>query len=160
MAETESYYYRGTTRGWPGSPNLVEFRVTFATTDPLVATLFAIECRSRGEAAVLVASAGKFPVLHSASSPVQGPVNLSFTLPEGAVELSVLPSEFERDADYIIPVEDAISLLIGLGFDPLPARIASHAQLDELIRETYNAGQRLTLRQIHEFNRMLRGGVL
>jgi hypothetical protein len=54
------YLYRGTTTGWPGNPVLREQNITCTSTDPLVATLFAIECRNHGRAIVAVARQDKF----------------------------------------------------------------------------------------------------
>ena len=47
------YLYRGTTAGWPGNSVLQEEQITCTSTDPLVATLFAIECRNHGHAVIL-----------------------------------------------------------------------------------------------------------
>ena len=46
------YLYRGTTAGWPGNSVLQAERITCTSTDPLVATLFAIECRNHGRAII------------------------------------------------------------------------------------------------------------
>jgi hypothetical protein len=55
-----AYLYRGTTEGWPGSLALQNERMTCTTTDPLVATFFAIECRNHGSALILAAPSRLF----------------------------------------------------------------------------------------------------
>lgn len=38
-----TYLYRGTTLGWPGTPTTSGEGITPTSTDPLIATLFAVE---------------------------------------------------------------------------------------------------------------------
>ncbi len=138
------YYYRGTTRGWPGNPVLQALEITCVTTDPLVATLFALECRNHGQAAVLVAARGQYLVAEENY----------FALEESAVNLRVLPLEFERTADVVLDVDTALSILSSLGFSPLPIQVP-RSQLDHAIRISFAMGQRLTIRQIREFNHLM-----
>jgi len=150
------YYYRGTTRGWRGSSNSIEECITFVSTDPLVATLFAIECRNHGEAAVLLVARRAFQVV--VSDDVSGrinPVDLTFTVPECAVQLAVSAPELERQASYIVKVDDAIRILEELGVKPLPIRMTGRSDLQDYIFGTHADGERLSINQIREFDRKI-----
>src|SRR4051794_8251089 len=63
MTTQVRYLYRGTTRDWPGNECLRHEGVTCTTTDPLVATLFAIESRNHGPAVILAVRRGVFEEL-------------------------------------------------------------------------------------------------
>lgn len=144
MGGQTEYYYRGTTRGWPGNPVLQELGITCVTTDPLVAALFAVECRNHGAAAVILAAKARFAVAES---------NL-LDLVESAVNLRVAPIDFERSADLLVEVDLALDVLRDLGFT-LPVRLP-FSQLMDALKDSFAAGDRLTLLQIREFDRRIR----
>ena len=85
------YLYRGTTAGWPGNPVLQEEEITCTSTDPLVATLFAIECRNHGPAVILAARQDQFLGLIA-------PTNHFFVF-ESAVNLYIPPLQFASKAE-------------------------------------------------------------
>jgi len=84
------YLYRGTTEGWRGHPVLPGPEITCTTTDPLVAALFAIECRNHGHAVVMAARRDRFEGLI-------GPAN-HFDIIESAVNLLISPLDFAQGA--------------------------------------------------------------
>ena len=138
------YYYRGTTRGWAGNLALREAKITCVTTDPLVATLFAIECRNHGQAAVVIAARADFELAKA---------NF-FAEEESAVNLSVSALEFEDCAALIIDVDRAIAILEELGYRSIPIRLANAGHLQVEIMAS-SSGMRLSLTQIWEFDRKL-----
>jgi hypothetical protein len=153
-----SYYYRGTTRGWEGSSNSIELGITFVSTDPLVATLFAIECRNHGQPAVLILSKEVAPVLAEVTPERINPVDITFDGLERAVKLAASPSDLERMASYIVDVDDAIVVLNELGFEDIPVRIGSKSELNRYLADNYASGVRLSLKQIREFDSRIEGG--
>ena len=151
------FYYRDTSLGWPGNPNPQSSEITCVSTDPLVATLFAIECRSRGAAAVLIASRSRFRVLEAdPTNLIDVRLTASFAA-ENAVNLQVSAADFERSAEIVVDVDEAIDLLGRMGFGTLPARLGRREALDDEIRSSYNEGNRLTVRQLAEFEQLVQG---
>ncbi len=152
------YYYRGTTRAWPGNNSLSENRLTYVSTDPLVVTFFAIACRNHGAAVVLVISQQKFEVAipEDPDNPVDQKIDEDFNAIECAIQLAVSPSEFESGADLVVDVDLAIEVLNELGFTGIPVRLSGRIKLDEELRDTYTKEQRLSLRQIEEFDAKIR----
>lgn len=139
--------YRGTKLGWRGNPIAQKARITCTTTDPFVATLFAIECRNHGAAVVLLASHGPFERLI-------GPPNW-FDLIESSVNVLVTPQEFAESAFMIVELDRSITILEKLGFGPLPRRMNGNEMLQSELDETHRLGLRLTLEQIDEFNQLI-----
>jgi filamentous hemagglutinin len=138
------YLYRGTTEGWPGNPSLQEEQITCATTDPLVATLFAIHCRNYGQALVLVARKNLF-------DESIGPPNF-FSVIESAVNLRLPPVEFARVAEIRLSVDRSVDILSELGFPNIPARLKDKSTLQQELAESHAAGVRLTKGQLQVFN--------
>jgi hypothetical protein len=138
------YLYRGTTEGWPGNPSLQEEQITCATTDPLVATLFAIHCRNYGQALVLVARKSLF-------DESIGPPNF-FSVIESAVNLRLTPVEFARAAEISASVDRSIGILRELGFRNIPVRLKDQSTLQQELAETHADGIRLNKGQIQVFN--------
>jgi hypothetical protein len=138
------YFYRGTTVGWAGSITLQEENITCTTTDPLVATLFAIECRNHGHAVILVARREPFRDLRGAPNYV--------SVGESAVNLRIVPTEFARMAELELDVGRSIEILREIGFPDLPVRLAGYAALQYEIDESHAAGRRLNAEQIRLFN--------
>src|SRR5215212_7292635 len=95
------YLYRGTTVGWPGNDCLQRVRLTPTSVDPLVATLFAIECARFGKAVVVAVDAGQ----------EQGMIHESVNCLEQIereVVLKMTPIEFAGHAAAIsVPLEIA-----------------------------------------------------
>lgn len=147
-----TYLYRGTTAGWPGSSTLQAERITCTSTDPVVATLFAVECRNHGRAIVAAAKRGNF------QRPL-GPANHFFVL-ESAVNLYVPPLEFVAKAEIILDVDRALAILSEIGFEDLPVRIRDKESLRDALLQTYEAGQRLNEEQRLRFDSRMREGTL
>jgi hypothetical protein len=137
------YLYRGTTEGWPGNNVLQEQQITCTTTDPLVATLFAIECRNHGRAVILAARRELFGDLI-------GPPN-HFALIESAVNLLISPLDFARRA-IILEVDEILEVLREIGFDQISIRIKDKAARRETLISSYEAGHRLNEEQLQQFN--------
>src|SRR4051794_31766129 len=119
------YLYRGTTAGWPGNPCLQRERLTPTTTDPLIATLFGVECRRWGRAIVLVVDRERIERL-------LGTENVLADI-EQEVVIRLSPSEFAEYASHEVPIEQAWQWLREIGYE-LPIRIDSRRALnDELL---------------------------
>ena len=138
----DRYLYRGTTEGWPGRPVLPGPDITCTTTDPLVATLFAVECRNHGRAVVLAARRDLFKNLI-------GPENY-FGMIESAVNLLMCPLDFSRKA-VTLEVDKVLEVLREIGFDQLPIRLKDKAARREALVSSYGAGHRLSEEQLRQF---------
>jgi hypothetical protein len=138
---TERFLYRGTTQGWPGHPGLQVEHRTPTTTDPLIATLFAIECCRHGAGGLWLA-----PRLSVADLIVE-PNCLSEL--EREIVLGILPIEFERGfTRHWVQAHDARSALEAMGLH-VPSVISSPRRLGKELEGL----PRLTNEQIAEFNR-------
>ncbi len=144
------YLYRGTTAGWPGNIVLREKHITCTSTDPLVATLFAIECRNHGRAVILAA------VRRDDFLDLTAPENY-FCEIESAVNLYIPPREFAAKAEVIVDVDTALAILSEIGFNDLPVRIRNKEMLTDAIQDTYEARQRLNFEQLELFNARMLG---
>jgi hypothetical protein len=141
----EEYLYRGTTPGWPGTEGIQQARVTPTTTDPLVATLFAIESRNHGRGIILVGLRRSFEGLI-------GKPNY-FAIVECAVNVMLPPVEFAGRVVREVDIERSIEILTGMGYR-LPVRIAKGALLS-ILNDTHSASDRLNLEQIRHYNRCI-----
>lgn len=142
------YLYRGTTEGWPGYPVRLGEEITCTTTDPLVATLFAVECRNLGRAIILAARRDPLGGLVA-------PANC-FDMIECAINLRCSAAEFARRAEVVLEVEESIAILREFGFTDLPVRMKSKTTLQQEIEESHSLGMRLSREQARQFNiRML-----
>lgn len=139
-----TYLYRGTTIGWPGNDMLQEERITCTTTDPLVATLFAIECRNHGRAVILAARRELFEALPGLSN--------YFSVSESAVNLPIVPAEFAMRAEVALDVDRSLEILREMGFQGIPVRLNGLAALQQELGESHAAGLRLNEEQISLFN--------
>jgi hypothetical protein len=137
------YLYRGTTEGWGGHPVLPVPPMTCTTTDPLVATLFAIECRNHGHAVILAAQRDLFEDLI-------GPAN-HFDLIESAVNLVISPLDFAQQA-VTLEIDRVVDILRDIGFDQMPIRLRDKWALREALVSSYDAGERLNAEQLRQFN--------
>ena len=140
------FLYRGTTSGWPGNECLQGESITCTSTDPIVATLFAIECRSHGPGVILVA-----PMRLADQHP--GPPNYK-SIEECAINLSISPSEFAERAVLRLEIDRSIEILARLGHSWLPPRLNGLAALRDAIDESHNADLRLKLEQTWTYNRL------
>lgn len=146
MDQAVEYLYRGTTPGWPGSPGIRAIPRTPATTDPLVATLFAIHCLNFGNGVVLLAPR------KLVSDRIQ-PGNY-FAQLECEIGLEMSPTEFETHSVHVVPAHVAREALVNVGFAELPTRIAKY-KMTEALEYSERLGQRLAPQQIIEFNRLV-----
>lgn len=143
------YLYRGTTSGWPGNSVLQAEAITCTTTDPLVATLFAVKCRNHHSAVILVARLVTYQERI-------GPAN-HFCQIESCVNLRVHPLEFARNAEVTLEVADSLAILREIGFTDLPERIRDKSALRDVLLDTYGLAERLNLEQLERFNFQLLG---
>ena len=150
-AKEAVYLFRGTTRGWPGNANSIEHQFTYTSLDPLVATLFAVECRNYGPAIVLMAQRGRFEEIPP------GELDEVFQRTERSMTLSILPLKFASQADLILEVDRCLNVLADLGFTAVPSRINGKSHLQNTIEESDQLGHRLTSEQIREFTSRVRG---
>ncbi len=141
------YLYRGTTLGWPGNNVLQELRITCTTTDPLVATLFAVECRNHGRPAILVARRDLFADLIAEDN--------FFSVIECAVNVRISPLEFAALAEAVLDVEDALTILRELGLGEIPVRLSGTSALQAVLEESHLRGMRLDEEQLRMFNSLM-----
>jgi hypothetical protein len=117
----------------------------------LVATLFAVECRSHGTAIVLLARRGRFEEIPP------GPYDMTFQALESQVVLATPPQEFAEQADLTLEVDRCLEVLTGLGFTSIPIRIMGKSALQDALEESHRLAQRLSRSQIHSFVSQLAG---
>ena len=139
-AEPLTYLYRGTTEGWPGNDASQRENRTCATSDPLVATLFAVECRNVGRAIIHVLRIAREQVLDSGNC---------FATEECERIVRLKPEEFASRAGSAIPVEKALAALASMGVE-VPSRLP-HGRLTKFLR---SETRRLTPDEIALFNRL------
>ena len=133
--------YRGTTTGWRGSQGLQAAGVTPMTTDPLVATLFALECLRHGPAIVQFCERRAV-----AGILVSGNVLADL---EREVVVDEPPAVFtERFEAGTIEARAAREILAELGYE-LPPTVADKYDLHRLLKTT----PRLKDGDLQEFDR-------
>jgi hypothetical protein len=141
MAVSELYVYRGTTSGWPGNPGPQELHLTPTSRDPLVATLFALNCVRFGKAIVQLCDRGLVADL------IQSGNTLNEL--EREVVVGVAPAEFtDRFVVDEMPVSLARQILAELGFE-LPVGIGNNDILNWWLGNT----PRLSHHDIARFNK-------
>jgi hypothetical protein len=128
-----------------GESSCTERAFTYTSLDPLVATLFAVECRSHGAAVVLVARRGRFEEVPP------GPFDKTFQALESQVVLATPPLEFAEKSELSLEVNRCLRVLTELGFTGLPSRIHAISHLRRTLFETHSLGQRLNSLQIQSF---------
>ena len=137
------FLYRGTTAGWPGNLCLQRERLTPTSTDPLVATLFGIECRRWGRAILLLADRAVLEGLLTSE-------NVLADI-EQEIVVMVSPSEFAQQYAFReVPVDHARQALQELGYE-LPVAISSREALNEEIQ----IWRRLRDREIAQFDALI-----
>jgi RHS repeat-associated protein len=117
--------FRGTTEGYLGSPGLQRIRVTPASTDPNIATIFATESANHGNAVVHIASP------HALRGATIAPGNVLASI-EREVAVLMSPSEFAARGQTILAAQSR-SILQYLGIR-VPGIIADKAALDSALR--------------------------
>lgn len=140
------FLYRGTTIGFPGNQCLQRARLTPASSDPLVAVLFGIECSRWGPAVLLLADAADL-ALQIATGNVLSEL-------EQEVVVTVSPTEFsQRYALHQVPIESARFALHKIGYE-LPIAISSREALNEEIK----VWRRLSMAEIARFDAIVLEG--
>lgn len=141
-SEEVTFLFRGTSRGWPGNPAAIRGPFTYTSLDPVVAFLFALECRNHGEAVVVIGRRGRF-----AEFPV-GPNDVYSQRLERSVTVEAQPSEFASEAVAVIPLERCREALANLGFRDFPPSIYDGERARRSLEATETLGERLTPEQI------------
>jgi hypothetical protein len=131
------FLFRGTTEGYPGSPALQRLGVTPTSTDPAVATIFAVEASNFGKGVVQIAPRGLVPTIEG---------NVLAAL-EAEIGVELLPLEFAKRARPV-SVDVARGTLREMGID-IPERIPDKAHLDAALRSR----SQMSAEQIREFQR-------
>ncbi len=137
--EVVPVYFRGTSRGFPGSPALQKIGIAPASTDTIVATIFAVEGQNFGEGVIYIATAQDLAgVLIE-----QGNVLAKL---EAEVAVNLTPLEFANKASITITAVEARNILVDMGIS-IPGMIRGPAAIDTVLRNT----PRLTSVQITQF---------
>ncbi len=131
--------FRGTSEGFLGSPALQTIGITPATTDPVVATIFATESANYGLGVVQIAS----PQALAGVDILQGNVLSSL---ESEVGVGLPPAGFAASADTTITAAQSRAILQEMGVS-LPSQIANPGALNTVLQNT----PRLTPLQIQQF---------
>ena len=118
------YLYRGTTAGWPGNSVLQEEEITCTSTDPLVATLFAIECRNHGHAVILAVRRDRFrgidrPPNYFCRDRVRGKL------------ANCSQRNSRRRAEVVLEVDRSLAILTEMGFQNIPVRFRDKEALQQ-----------------------------
>ena len=129
--------FRGTTRGYPGGGS----GVTFTSTDPGVATVFAVQKRGLGTPVIEIAR--KADLAHVPRLPSTSP---SLARIEAEIIFDISPTEFSRLATQV-PLDDAVRALNGMG-----VRVPSNVPLSD-VSSVLRELQKLNQTQIDEFLR-------
>ncbi len=133
--------FRGTTEGYPGSRMLQRVGVTPASTDPVVATIFALESKNYGTAVLKVA------LPQDLQGVVIGAGNTRAAL-EAEVGVELTPTEFSERASVTITADQARGILGKMGVK-LPSTVNGIEQSTSLLKNT----PRLSESQIRTFTK-------
>ncbi|WP_435015959.1 hypothetical protein TA3x_003516 [Tundrisphaera sp. TA3] len=145
MEFEQDFLYRGTTDGWPGTDANQTLPMTCTSTDPYIATCFALECSSRGQAILQMVKRQTVAVIIGKSN--------FFDPSEKAVNLKITPLNFTSLVEYSLPAQEARSILVELGFDRVPYLINGLGVLFDEIKRYSESGNELSAFQRREFNR-------
>jgi len=137
--DAANLFFRGTSEGFAGSPTLQEIGVTPVSTDPVVATIFAIEAENYGRGVVHIASRSDLAGVEILKGNVLAHL-------EREVGIGILPAEFARRASITITASQARNILSGMGIH-IQLSIRGPAAVDAVLRAT----PRLTSEQIQQF---------
>jgi hypothetical protein len=134
------YLFRGTSPSWAGSSGAQATAVS-ASTDPYIATIFALEARAQGgQGALLFGSRSQIGTFD---------VGNWMALQEREVGVLLSPSNFAANAPYNIPADVARGILRDMGLPELPYSVANPSMRSTLI----DAAPKMTPAQINEFLR-------
>jgi hypothetical protein len=134
------YFFRGTSVGWPGSPGAQATAVS-ATTDPYVATVFALESRAQGgQAALLYGGQSKFGAFDMGNW---------MAMQEREVGVLLSPKAFAAKAPHSISPDVARQALHDMGLPPLPYSVQTPSMRSTLL----DAAPKMTPEQVNEFLR-------
>ncbi len=143
--------FRGTSAGFPGNPALQQIAITPATTDPVVATIFATEAENYGVGVVHIAS----PEALTGVPLVRGNVLASL---ESEVGVAMTPSQFAGAADTTISAAQSRAILQEMGVTT-PQQIANPGALTEVLQNTPRLTPTQTQTFIQTANGVGSGGV-
>jgi hypothetical protein len=137
------HLFRGTSEGFPGNPGLQRLGITPASTDPAVATIFALESRAKGGTPI---------VLFGERSAFEAGIDLGNggdvrRVLEREVQVNMSIPEFANAAPYQVSADTARQALKDMGVVDLPPRISDSQRATDLLRST----PRMTPEQIREF---------
>lgn len=135
----DEHLFRGTTRGFDGSPGVQELTITPTSTDPGVATVFATRAQEFGDAVVQVVPRSSLDGVETYHGYIRR---------EAEVPVGLSPAEVTARASAEIPSAAARDILRDMGVH-VPSRI-SQADMDPLLE--YDV-PKLTPEQISEFVR-------
>ena len=128
---------------------------TSTSTDPLVATLFALECLFHGHAVVQIVPRDR--VEEFIRPPNRFQESECFAEIECEVALEMKPLAFLDHVVKFIDVDDAREILQAIGFDQVPYLIGARIVLTEDLKTTHRRKDRLDADQRREFNRLAFG---
>ena len=137
LKEEVKYLFRGTSEGFEGSAAAQKLGYTPTSTDPAVATLFAIESKNYGKGVLKVA-------LPKDLQGVEYTGNVLYSL-EKEIALNLKPADFAAKSTLTITAEQASGILKNMGIN-LPSKVT----LDEL-SNVIKSTPKLTTAQIDEF---------
>jgi hypothetical protein len=135
----DTWYFRGTSAGFPGSQALQEIGVTSVSTDPVVAAIFATESSSYGVGVVHIAAARDLTGVRIIPGNVLADI-------ECEVGIELRPVEFARRASHTIPVEQVRIILREIG-TMVPPIIRGPAGVDTALKSL----PRLNQDQVRQF---------
>jgi hypothetical protein len=133
--------FRGTSPGYPGNEVLQQFGITPASTDPAIATAFALKSQTTsGQGVVFTGSLRRF-----AHGSIDG--GNTFASLEREVQVNMSPTAFEAQASTQIPANTARKILSEMGLAQLPSSIYSETQMTQILKSI----KPLTPTQIKQF---------
>lgn len=128
----ETYYFRGTTEGYPGNSALQRLGITPTSTDPLVSTVFATNGEQYGKGVLYIASSSDLKGISSTSSNVLS----SF---EKEVAFDMQPLEFANRASLSVSSSQARTILKNMGYN-IPSKISTD-EISDILKNAPTLGQ-------------------
>jgi hypothetical protein len=133
--------FRGTSPGYPGNEVLQQFGITPASTDPAIATAFALKSQTTsGQGVVFIGSLRSF-----AHGSIDG--GNTFASLEREVQVNMSPTAFEAQASTQVSADAARKILSEMGVAQLPSSIYSETQMTQILKSI----KPLTPEQIKQF---------
>ena len=124
--ETAKYLFRGTSKGYPGSRASQILNTTPTSTDPAVATAFAVQAKNYGEGTLQIA----LPVDLKG---IKVETNVLYEL-EREVGVGISPMEFSKKINLQITADQARGILKEMGIN-VPASIPTTKNISEVLRD-------------------------